>query len=236
MMLAVTHGASPNRLDTADKEGKSKGRGTMSTQVGSRLPKLSEKNFLERAACEMRELRGEILELVEDHDIYWKVQHVIQGNARLLSARSSFLDMMNDGFAHSTALRVRRIVDTDHRTISLLRLLRDLVSYPELLGGKVEEGELENDIRELEESTKKIKEYVDQFVAHHDRAPTADTPINRELTRAIEAISRLFRKYYGALMNTDIELRISHLEDPLAIFRCSWIAPQRTPDARDDDS
>jgi hypothetical protein len=31
--------------------------------------------------------------------------------------------MLNDGFAHSTALRVRRIVDTDRRTISLLRLL-----------------------------------------------------------------------------------------------------------------
>jgi len=174
----------------------------------------------------MRELRGEVLELVEDHDIYWKVQRVIQSNARLLGARSGFFDMMNDGFAHSTALRVRRVVDTDHRTVSLLRLLRDLVSYPGLLSGKVKKIELENDIRELEESTKKIKEYVDQFVAHHDRTPTADTPINRELTRAIEAISRLFKKYYSALMNTDIELRISHLEDPLAIFRYSWIAPQ----------
>lgn len=237
-MLAVTHGgrANPNRLDTADTEGWSKGRGTTSAQVGNQLPKLREKNFLERAACEMRELRDETLELVEDHDIYWKVQRVIQNNARLLSARSSFFDMMNDGFAHSTALRVRRIVDTDHRTISLLRLLRDLVSYPGLLSGKVKEVELENDIRELEESTKKIKEYVDQFVAHHDRAPTADTPINRELTRAIETISRMFRKYYGVLMNTDLDLRMSRLGDPLEIFRYPWIAPQPARDARDDNS
>jgi len=100
----------------------------MSTQTTAQLPKLSEKNFLERAACELRELRSEVLELAEDHDIYWKVQRVIQSNARLLIARSSLFDMMNDGFAHSAALRVRRIVDTDHRTISLLRLLKDLVN------------------------------------------------------------------------------------------------------------
>lgn len=131
--------------------------------------------------------------------------------------------MMNDGFSHSAAVRVRRIVDTNPRTISLLRLLKDLLSYPGLLVGKVADTELGHDIVELEEATKKIKKYVNQFVAHHDRTPTADTPINRELTRAIETISSMFRKYYRVLLNTDIELRIDHLEDPLAIFRYSWL-------------
>ncbi len=198
----------------------------MPTQAAKQLPKLSQRNFLERATCELRELRNEVLELVEDHDIYWKVQGVIQSNVQLLSTRSSFFDMMNDGFAHSAALRVRRIVDTDRRTISLLRLLKDLVDYPGLLDGKVTGVDLGNDIRAVEEATKKIKEYADQFVAHHERTPTADTPINRELTRAIETISCMFRKYYGVLMDTDIDVRINHLEDPLAIFRYAWIAPQ----------
>jgi hypothetical protein len=129
----------------------------MPMQSVSQSPKLSAKNFVERAACELREIRNEVIELVEDHDIYWKVQRVIQNNARLLLARSSFFDMMNDGFAHSAAIRVRRIVDTNHRTISLLRLVKDLLNYPILLDGKVTEVELRNDIRELAEGTKKTR-------------------------------------------------------------------------------
>jgi hypothetical protein len=187
--------------------------------------RLSEKNFIELARCELRELMHEVRELITDHDIYWKVQHVIQSNPRLLVARSAFFDTMNDSFAHSAAMRVRRIVDMDHRTISLLRLLKNLVDYPGLLGGQITMLDLENDIRELEEATNKIKNYTDQFVAHHDRNPIADTPLNRELNRSIETIERLFRRYFNMLMGVDIDLSVNYLEDPLAIFRYSWIKP-----------
>jgi hypothetical protein len=196
----------------------------MSTRSAAQLPRLSEKSFLERAACELRELKGDVIDLVEDHDIYWKMQYVIQSNVRLLMDRSSFFDMVNDSFAHSAAIRVRRVVDTDHRTISLLKLLKELENYPGLLGGKTGEDGLRDDIQELEQATNGIKAYVDQFVAHRDRTPTADTPRNRELTRAIETIARMFKKYYGVVMKADIELRIGHLEDPLRIFRYPWMA------------
>lgn len=184
---------------------------------------VSEKNFRERAACELRELMHEVRELITDHDIYWKVQHVIQSNPRLLVDRSAFFDMMNDSFAHSAAMRVRRIVDTNHRTVSLLRLLKGLTEYPGLLKGQITVQDVESDIRGLEEATNKIKDYTDQFVAHHDMDPIADTPLNRELSRSVETIERLFRRYFNLLMGVDIDLSVNYLEDPLAIFRYSWI-------------
>jgi hypothetical protein len=68
-----------------------------------------------------------------------------------------------------------------------------------------------------------VKDYVDQFIAHHDRSPVATAPIHRELSAAIELLIRLLRKYYGALAGSDIDVAVSYLEDPLTIFRFAWI-------------
>ena len=185
---------------------------------------LSSKNFLERALHELREIRNEVIDLATDYDIYWKVQRdVIQRNPRLLMIRSAFFDMVNDAYAHSAAMRVRRLVDKDNRTISLRGLLNDLSKYPELLKGRVSEVELAADSKELDQATSKVKDYVDQFVAHHDRSPVATAPIHRELNAAIELLIRLLKKYYGVLAGSDIDVVVSYLEDPLTIFRFAWI-------------
>ena len=185
---------------------------------------LSSKNFLERALHELCEIRNEVIDLATDYDIYWKVQRdVIQRNPRLLMIRSAFFDMVNDAYAHSAAMRVRRLVDKDNRTISLRGLLNDLSKYPELLKGRVSEVELAADSKELDQATSKVKDYVDQFIAHHDRSPVATAPIHRELNAAIELLIRLLKKYYGVLAGSDIDVVVSYLEDPLTIFRFAWI-------------
>jgi len=185
---------------------------------------LSSNNFLERALLELREIRNEVIDLATDYDIYWKVQRdVIQRNPRLLTIRSAFFDMLNDAYAHSAAMRVRRLVDKDNRTISLRSLLKELSKYPDSLGGRISEVELAADTEELDQATSKVKDYVDQFIAHHDRSPVATAPIHRELNVAIELIIRLLRKYYGVLGGSDIDVVVSYLEDPLTIFRFAWI-------------
>jgi hypothetical protein len=184
---------------------------------------LSSKNLLERALVELREIRNEIIDLATDYDIYWKVQReMIQRNPRLLTIRSAFFDMLNDAYAHSAAMRVRRLVDKDNRTISLRGLLKELSKYPDLSKG-VSADELAADINELDQGTSKVKDYVDQFIAHHDRLPVATAPIHRELNAAIELLIRLLRKYYGVLAGSDIDVVVSYLEDPLTIFQFAWI-------------
>jgi hypothetical protein len=185
---------------------------------------LSNKNFLDRALVELREIRNEIIDLATDYDIYWKVQReVIQRNPRLLTIRSALFDMLNDAYAHSAAMRVRRLVDKDNRTISLRGLLKELSKYPDLSKGRVSADELAADINELDQGTSKVKDYVDQFIAHRDRSPVATAPIHRELNAAIELLIRLLRKYYGVLAGSDINVVVSYLEDPLTIFRFAWI-------------
>ena len=134
--------------------------------------------------------------------------------------------MMNDAYAHSAAMRVRRIVDRDDRTISLRKLLNELVNYPDLLNQQVTALELTNDIQALDQATSKVKAYVDQFIAHHDRTPTADTPFNRELSHSIDTVIRTFKKYYGILAGVDLDVVIDY-SDPLAIFRFAWIEAEK---------
>jgi hypothetical protein len=185
---------------------------------------LSSKSYLERALHELREIRDEVIDLATGHDIYWKVQHeVIQRNHRLMMIRSAFFDMLNDAYSHSAAMRVRRLVDKDNRTISLPKLLEELKKYPELLEGQVADSELVADCAELDFVTAKVKDYVDQFVAHHDRSPIAEVPIHRELNAAIELLIRLLRKYYDVLARSDIDVIVDYLEDPLTIFRFAWV-------------
>src|ERR1022692_1293590 len=194
----------------------------MATQTAP--PTLSDRNFQERAACQLRELMHEVRDLLANHDLYWKVQRVIHSNPRLLAARSRFFDLMNNDFAHSTTMRVRRIVDKTKGTVSLLRLLRGLAKHPGLLVGKVTAGELETDIQELEKATKGLKDYVDHYVAHHAQSPTADIPFNREVNRVVETIGRVYRKYYCVVMGADIDLSpVDQAPNPLAIFRFPWI-------------
>jgi len=189
------------------------------------MPTLSSTSFLERSRLELLEIRDEIIDLATDRDIYWKVQHdVIQSNAKLMTVRSPFFDMLNDAYAHAAAMRVRRLVDKNNRTISLRRLLEDLRKYADLLKGKITDSELAIDISELSRATSKIKDYVDQFIAHHDRTPEASAPIHRDLNSAIDLLIQLFKKYYRVLAGSDIDVTIHYLENPLHIFQFSWIA------------
>ncbi len=159
-------------------------------------------------------------------------REVIQRNTRLLTIRSAFFDMLNDAYAHSAAMRIRRLVDEDNRTISLRRLLEDLSKYPDLLRGQVSEAELAEDSYKLDRATSKVKGYVDQFIAHHDGSPVATAPIHRDLDAAIELLKRLLKKYYGVLAGSDIDVVVSYLEDPLTIFRFAWIDAQTDLESR----
>jgi len=157
-------------------------------------PKLSSKNFRERALQELLALRNEVIDLATDRDIYWRVEReVIQCNPRLLSIRSAYLDMVRGAYADAMSSRVRRLIDKGRPTISLRRLLVELRGYPELFCNRVTPAELERDIEELHRTTRKIKDFVDQHVAHHQRNPVATVPTHRELNEGIDTLIAVLR-------------------------------------------
>ncbi len=190
---------------------------------------LSSSNFRVRAAQELNEIRDEVLDLATDRDVYWKVQReVIQRNVRLLAASSPSLDMLNDAYAHATASRIRRLVDHDYRAVSLRRLIEELAGHPDLLAGKMSVDDLKQHLAKLDDTCTKVKDYADQFVAHHDRSSSVPVPTYRELNEAVDTLIATFRKYYSLINDTDINVVVKYGEDPLSILRFPWIdTPER---------
>ena len=171
------------------------------------------------------------MELATDHDIYWKVQHeVIQKNARLLSMRSAFFDMMNNAYAHSMASRVRRLTDRDQRTLSLRTMIEWVMKHPDLWRGKLTPRDLKADLVLLDKTCNKVKKYVDQFVAHHDRNSSAAVPTHRDLNDAVDTIVDVFRRYHVLLTDSDIEPVLQYLGHPLAIFTFPWLGTNSPSD------
>jgi hypothetical protein len=56
-----------------------------------------------------------------------------------------------------------------------------------------------DDQQELERTTHRVKDYVDQHVAHDQRNPTAEIPTFETLHQAIDAIGAMFQKYAAIL-------------------------------------
>ena len=82
---------------------------------------------------------------------------------------------------------------------------------------------LKDDLARLDRTCEKVKGYVDQFVAHHQRNSSAALPTHRELNEAVDALIETFRKYYAVINGADIDVVVSYLEEPLSIFRFPWI-------------
>jgi hypothetical protein len=88
--------------------------------------------------------------------------------------------------------------------------------------------DLKQHLAELDGTCKKVKDYVDKFVAHHDRSRSVPVPTHRELNEAVDTLIATFRKYYALINDTDIDVVVSYLEDPLSIFRFAWMdTPER---------
>lgn len=193
---------------------------------------LSTENSRMLAAQELNEIKNEIIALATDQELYRRVQHeVIQKNRRLLTMRSPFFEILKEGYAHATASRIRRLVDRDHRTVSLRKLVEQLSKYPALYEERASSGDLEDLLSQMDTTCKRIKDYVDQYVAHHDRNSSADIPTHRELNEAIDNLISIYRKCYAIVNNTDIDVVVHFGEDPLSIFRFAWLeAPESSPE------
>jgi hypothetical protein len=133
-------------------------------------------------------------------------------------------------YAEGQVLRVRRLVDDDPRTDSLYRLLTSMADHPEMLsresygrlyiegGGSPELVDHDFDLlagggepypardvllawrKALSAAGHQVKRYVDQRVAHRDKAPSSSAPTWEELRAAIRQLSELAERIGRVLL------------------------------------
>lgn len=127
------------------------------------------------------------------------------------------------------AMAVRRLIDRDNRTISLIKILDDLYKNSEAFtrkwflkqfpgaeneslfkkffgsGESLNKEVVESDIQKLIFITKKIKDFADKWEAHWDKKRfKVTTPNFNDLDMAVIRIVAIYKKYYYLLKQSSI--------------------------------
>jgi hypothetical protein len=173
---------------------------------------LNEKQFRERAARELREIGNQVLGLTTDREVYRRMEGEILPNA------NGFADVFRGAYADAMTMRLRRLLATE-ASLSLRRVVDQMMDYPDLLHQKVNIRELADDSGELQKMATFLKEQIEPHFLPRERTPGALAPTLRDLDRTLDAVIALLQKYYWVVCEGYLNLEVKLSGDPLAAFR-----------------
>ena len=187
---------------------------------------LSEKQFRERARSELRQIGNQLKALAADRDVYWKLEHeVIERNPQLKNGRSDFLDMLRGCYVDAMAARVLRLLQPADADVSLPRVVEELGKYPDLLHGRLTQREYADDQKALEQAVINLKRAMVPRARHHERTLSALASAHRELDAALDLMLSAVKAYHWIVSDSYIDLNVSHVDDPTAVFQFAWAVP-----------
>jgi hypothetical protein len=184
-------------------------------------------------------------------DIFRDVLEMIRTNPTINKA-NQFYDWIAVNYAHSMLMGIRRHVDRDTRSMSMARLLDEMLADCPLLTREMHVALYRRDLRRVGESTfdrlagcgeptlprkiveddiaridtyrDLIKELADRRIAHLDKASKiSKEPTFQELDEAIDGLRRLVEKYLLLFRGSTVILSPIPQYDWKAIFRTAWI-------------
>lgn len=180
---------------------------------------LNEKQFRERASRELREIGNQAQGMATDREVYRRMEsELLQPNPELAGNGNAFADMFRGAYADAMTMRLRRLLATE-ASLSLRRVIDQMVDYPDLLHQKVNIRELADDSGELEKMATLLKEQVEPRFLPRERTPGALAPTLRDLDRALELVIALLQKYYWVVCDGYLDFEPKLSGDPLAVFR-----------------
>ncbi|MFC1511625.1 hypothetical protein ACFL5H_00320 [Candidatus Latescibacterota bacterium] len=86
-------------------------------------------SILERYSSQLDRIWTELVSIANIDDMFWQVQSIINENS-IINHSNTFLNLMVTTYIDPMIIRIRRIADRRHSTISLWKLLEDIKNYP----------------------------------------------------------------------------------------------------------
>lgn len=198
-------------------------------------------------------IEKELIVLAQSRAIYSEVVEMVGSNPAI-NRGNRFYDWISGNFVEAFLMGVRRQLDRDKNSVSLMKLLQDIRQQSCLLNQEFHStlyqpemthlaqatfekaigtpathlpmAMVVEDIDALEEISALHKTYIDRHVAHSDRRQTGVAMATYgDLYGAGETMEKLFSKYYLLLCGADYRSLLPVVEyDWKAIFRVPWIA------------
>ncbi len=194
---------------------------------------------------------ADIQSLLVNRHIFQEVQAIIKANPKL-QVPSSFYEWMGVNHAASIAVGIRRQLDMDSRSVSLVRLLMELKRYPEVITRRrfvalykghpvaaqfahrdfdgvagygrsyASPGMVRSDLARLKQIGQRLRRFVNKRIAHLDRRKYKNPPTYQEVDECLEVMETFLRKYV-LMFRAEAHVKI------LPTWQYDWKAIFRVP-------
>ena len=196
-------------------------------------------------------LFDDIKTIAHHRDIYRQVTAMVEAHPAI-QVPSVFYDWMRLAYATGQASAIRRLIDWDERTVSLIRLIEEIADHPEVLSrrrfvrfyrgrqakrfahqhfegfagpgaDKVDRRLIRAHRRELLTAHRRLRIFVNKHVAHRDRHPMRRLPTYGDFDRCVDLLERLAKDYCLILRAEGTSVVPSIIGDWKKPFRTPWI-------------
>ena len=196
-----------------------------------------------------KQVKAAVFDLTHKRHIYREVTAIIQANPRL-NVPSAFYDWMRRVYITDMTIDIRKLVDWDRRTVSFVTLMQEIEDHPEVISRRryvskyrgllrrygnrdferfakpgaefIDRKIIRRHRRELIDSQRRLREFVNRHVAHRSRYLLRRLPTYSELDACVDLIGKLLKEY--ALLLEQIALT-----KIVPVIQYDWKAPFRVP-------
>lgn len=170
-------------------------------------------------------LVNDLVDLFARREIFWDLQEIAKKNTKILSP-GAFFDWMCNNYMDSAPIGLRRLTDQDKRSISLWRMLYEILENPGVINRetykslyslemqslgdtgfdhvigkgrkKLSKTQVRSDLRAIEEAEERIRRLVNKKIAHThlNRHAIKKLPTLNELDQALNTLDKILCKYY----------------------------------------
>jgi AbiU2 len=170
----------------------------------------------------LAKLRDEVLALY----LYRKFWRDMMAAAKAANVPPSHIfNFLANAYAARQAVAIRRIAAGRPTQYSFRHLLTEIRDHPRLCANAPDLADVVADIKKLDSGNLgRVREYVDEFVAHKQVVPVAEIPTFKDVSDAIDDLGALLQKYFIVVLNEEQMLEpIAGLGDVMAPFRMAWL-------------
>jgi hypothetical protein len=129
-------------------------------------------------------------------------------------------------YSSRQAVAIRRVCSEGSREYSFHHLLTEIRDNPQLCKNPISRKEVLTDIKSLQAGNlERVHVFVNQYVAHRQRRPTAQVPTFKVIHDAIDDIGALLQKYTHVVNDAHQMLDPVVMGDVMSPFRVAWLPP-----------
>ncbi len=206
----------------------------------------------EKWLCWLKDMKGEIRELVMAKYIYHEIINIRDNNPHLNKQDNLFFEYLAHTYTSHAVSGIRRQVKYSKQSISFARLLKEIISEPKILSRKryvelykppaidwadkdfnqftspgsayINPDLVANDLTSLQESSGLPEAFADKHIAHKDQSGLKDPPTYNEVDSCIDLLEKLYIKYHMLFHAVDIDtLFLEPPHDWKNIFSVPWL-------------